>query len=272
MGGAYVSRKPLTMGVVAAWMLLAVLVAGAILAVSVSTAHAAPPMTVLTSCEGSGCHPTYRYAHPDGEPCANCHVPDRGYGPAHGDDYGEDCIGCHGSSYHYYGVAIPGSCLDCHNPQPHTAANTATAHASEGCNGCHGGSLTTTHAFLPEGSNQCDTCHASTDPSVANAIATGATGCVACHGSTPAGHAAGHEEIEVDGCSECHSFAGNSFFANHAAVDCLDCHSSPTAINSALNYSCGTCHTPSSTPLSLALGMFGGVALLMTPIVRRRFT
>ena len=114
----------------------------------------------------------------------------------------------------------------------------------------------------------CNTCHASTDPLVANAIATNNSACSACHPSIGAGHATAHDGIDVDGCSACHSFAGNAFFTNHAGVDCEQCHTSPTAINPALDYSCGTCHTPSTTPWSLALGLLAAVGIIVVPAVQ----
>jgi hypothetical protein len=82
------------------------------------------------------------------------------------------------------------------------------------------------------------------------------------------GHEVAHESIEADGCSACHSFTGNTFLANHAAVDCDECHSGAGAVNPALAYSCGTCHTPSSTPWSLAVGLCCALGAILVPTTR----
>jgi hypothetical protein len=140
------------------------------------------------------------------------------------------------------------------------------------CSACHSAALTTEHQN--RGYSCDEPCHSGAgagDPNVIAAINNNDTSCEACHGATP-DHSTQHNNIEVDGCSACHSFAGNAFFDNHAGYDCDECHSGPGAINPALNYSCGSCHTPSTTPWSLMLGVFAGVALLVTPAVRRRLT
>ena len=140
------------------------------------------------------------------------------------------------------------------------------------CSACHSSALTTEHQN--RGYSCDEPCHSgagSGDQDVIDAINDNDTSCEACHGATP-DHSSQHNNIEVDGCSACHGFASNAFFDNHAGIDCDECHSGPGAINPALDYSCGSCHTPSTTPWSLVLGVFAGVALLVTPVVRRRLT
>ena len=171
-----------------------------------------------------------------------------------------DCSQCHAGDDHGYGP----DCGDCHwisDGHPGTPSDMHIPADVTGCTPCHNDSLTIEHnGRTPDagGTFVCNTCHASADPLVANAIATNNSACSACHPSIGAGHATAHDGIEHDGCSACHSFADNAFFANHAAVECEQCHTSPTAINPALDYSCGTCHTPSSHPMEPGTGRVGG--------------
>ena len=123
------------------------------------------------------------------------------------------------------------------------------------CSACHSAAINTEHQN--RGYTCDEPCHSgsgSGDQDVIDAINNNDTSCEACHGATP-DHSTQHNNIEVDGCSACHSFAGNAFFDNHAGYDCDECHSGPGAINPALDYSCGSCHTPSTTPWSLMLGV-----------------
>jgi len=179
--------------------------------------------------------------------CGDCH-----------DDHGDPppCDDCHGlSEYH------PGTPSDMHTPADVT-----------GCTPCHNASLTQEHYGKQTGGGspiECMTCHGSSDPDVIAAIGSGNSACSACHDVGAGGHESAHTGIEQDGCSACHSFS-DQFFTNHAAVDCDQCHTSPTAINPALDYSCGSCHTPSSTPWSLALGAFAAIGLIVVPVTRRR--
>ena len=118
--------------------------------------------------------------------------------------------------------------------------------ASSECTKCHGADIVAIHKATTD-STKCETCH--DDPSNWSKTAD----CASCHASVPE-HGAVHDEIPQDGCSECHSFNG-PFLANHDALVCDDCHSGAKAVNPALDYTCGSCHTPSSTPWSLASGL-----------------
>ena len=75
------------------------------------------PMTLLTTCETSGCHPTIRGAHPATVACTVCHP---GYTSEHeGGSASQPCSDCHyegsGDGGHGDTVAVTRACTTCHN-------------------------------------------------------------------------------------------------------------------------------------------------------------
>lgn len=197
-----------------------------------------------------------------------------------------------GSSHPYtWTFTVPGSappppaeCTTCHASYP-------AVHPTDNCSLCHTSSNNPVYshgglngaATLPGCSRNASTCHggvANHDGTMLDAhthydlegtpFPRNATPCTDCHPAFGAGHATAHSAIEQDGCSACHTTFSDEFLVNHGALDCADCHGGPNAVNPALDYSCGSCHTPSSTPWSLLLGALVALGVLVAPSMRRR--
>lgn len=86
-----------------------------------------------------------------------------------------------------------------------------------------------------------------------------------------------HESIADDPtcAADCHpnlpTFSDPTFLGKHSS-NCSWCHNTGRAINPALDYSCGSCHTSSTTPWSLALGAIVALGALVVPAAGRRVT
>ena len=234
----------------------------------------------FTAAQCAGCHSAawpsvpqhpaseYEPAHTTSTTgCTDCHdaslIDEHAKYPTTG-AFKNQCATCHTSTSAQVQQAIATgntACDACHATTSHVAQHATTLAPS--CEQCHEPNLVEEHS-------DCATCHESADGDVIAAIAAGNKTCDACHSAGAVGHEALHNDISVDGCSACHSFSSNAFFDNHTGVDCDECHSSPSAINPALDYSCGTCHTPSSTPWSLVLGALGALGAIVVLPQRRR--
>jgi len=125
--------------------------------------------------------------------------------------------------------------------------------AGSDCAGCHtSGMSSPSDPLAPADVPQVDPVTHSDPGAVHDAIEDDPTCVAACHPNRPA-------------------FSDPTFLGKHGS-NCSWCHNAQSTINPALDYSCGSCHTSSTTPWSLILGALVALGTLLVPAAGRPFT